>query len=72
MQQNMIGKIRFGLEANGHTYGTIALPSLPETPIDVDVPGHDERPLGAEVGMRFPERGAVLVPVPAAARGATQ
>ncbi|OQQ35775.1 ABC transporter ATP-binding protein [Prescottella equi] len=51
---------------------TIALPSLPETPIDVDVPGHDERPLGAEVGMRFPERGAVLVPVPAAARGATQ
>ena len=23
MQQNVIGKIRFGLEANGHTYGTI-------------------------------------------------
>ena len=23
VQQNMIGKIRFGLEANGHTYGTI-------------------------------------------------
>ena len=23
VQQNMIGKIRFGLEANGHTYGSI-------------------------------------------------
>ena len=46
---------------------TIALPSLPETPVDVDVPGHDERPVGTEVGLRFPERGAVLVPVPRAA-----
>ncbi|QBJ98058.1 ABC transporter ATP-binding protein [Rhodococcus sp. ABRD24] len=45
---------------------TIALPELPETPIDVDVPGHDERPIGTEVGMRFPESGAVLVPAPEA------
>ncbi|RDI31369.1 2-aminoethylphosphonate transport system ATP-binding protein [Rhodococcus sp. AG1013] len=45
---------------------TIALPGLPETPIDVDVPGHDERPVGTEVGLRFPERGAVLVPAPEA------
>lgn len=45
---------------------TVALPDLPQTPIDVDVPGHDERPVGTEVGMRFPERGAVLVPDPGA------
>ncbi|NKU51856.1 hypothetical protein GS876_23035 [Rhodococcus hoagii] len=35
----------------------------PETPIDVDVPGHDERPLGPS-RHAVPERGAVLVPVP--------
>ncbi|MDG3013953.1 ABC transporter ATP-binding protein [Speluncibacter jeojiensis] len=45
---------------------TITLPGLPQTPIDVDVAGHDERPVGTEVGIRFPERGAVLVPGPGA------
>lgn len=51
---------------------TLALPSLPETPIDVDVPGHDDRAVGTEVGMRFPERGAVLVPDPGATTGAAR
>ncbi|WP_137725111.1 ABC transporter ATP-binding protein [Prescottella subtropica] len=61
------GRIVASVWRGSSTRVTIALPSLPETPIDVDVPGHDERPVGTEVGMRFPERGAVLVPVPKAA-----
>ncbi|MFC9788063.1 ABC transporter ATP-binding protein [Rhodococcus sp. NPDC127528] len=43
---------------------TVALVGLPESPMEVDVTGHDERPVGTEVGVRFPDRGAVLVPAP--------
>ncbi|MFC4603030.1 ABC transporter ATP-binding protein [Rhodococcus kronopolitis] len=46
---------------------SVALVGLPEYPIDVDVPGHDERPVGTAVGVRFPDGGAVLVPEPGSA-----
>lgn len=43
---------------------TVTLVGMPEHPIDVDVSGHDERPIGTPVGVRFRDGTAVLVPAP--------
>ncbi|MFD4292755.1 ABC transporter ATP-binding protein [Rhodococcus sp. NPDC058505] len=43
---------------------TVTLDGLPGHPVDVDVTGHDGRPIGSPVGVSFPDLSAVLVPAP--------
>lgn len=43
---------------------TVALAGLPQHPIEVDVPGHDDRTDGTEVGVLLPDGASILVPAP--------
>ncbi|MGW6377214.1 ABC transporter ATP-binding protein [Rhodococcus sp. NPDC055112] len=58
------GRVTAGVWRGSTTRLTVALTALPDVLLEVDVTGHDERPAGTAVGVRFPDQGAVLVPAP--------